>query len=248
MSYREGAERFYDLFDTKTDAPFYVELTHEQSGKALELGVGTARVAIQLAREGVETWGIDRSPYMLKAARANIGREPREVQERLHLELANVRDFHLDEAFGFIYFPSYSFDHIVDRKEQAIALRNIRKHLTPGGVYAFDLAHVPELKHDSGWFVERKILDEHRLVVRIGYHKTYPERSIMSVNLWYDLTEDGRITERYFDGTDVYIHSPEGIKTLLKEADFEILNWYGDHERHEFDESSKLMVIVARPV
>ncbi|HUS79096.1 MAG TPA: class I SAM-dependent methyltransferase [Patescibacteria group bacterium] len=248
MSYREGAERFYDLFDTKTDAHFYLELAREQGGKALELGVGTARVAIQLAREGIETWGIDRSPYMLNAARANIGMEPREVQERLHIELADVRDFHLEEAFGLIYFPSYSFDHIMEREEQAAALRNIRRHLAPGGVYTFDLAHVPELKPDSGWFVERKTLDEHRLVVRTGYHKTYPERSIMSVNLWYDLTEDGRITERYFDGTDVYIHSPEGIKTLLEMAGFKILNCYGDHERHEFDESSKSMVVVARPV
>ena len=57
MSYREGAERFYDLFGAKDDAPFYIELANRHGDKALELGVGTARLAIQLAREGVETWG-----------------------------------------------------------------------------------------------------------------------------------------------------------------------------------------------
>jgi hypothetical protein len=47
MSYREGAEKFYDLFGAKDDAPFYIELAHVYGNKALELGVGTARLEAQ---------------------------------------------------------------------------------------------------------------------------------------------------------------------------------------------------------
>ncbi len=54
MSYRVGDEKFYDQFGAKDDAPFYIDLAHEHGDKALELGVGTARLAIQLARVGVE--------------------------------------------------------------------------------------------------------------------------------------------------------------------------------------------------
>ena len=247
MSYREGAKKFYDLFGAKDDAPFYIELAHRHGDKALELGVGTARLAIQLAREGVETWGIDNSPHMLRAAERNVAEEPPEVRELLHLKQADVRDFQLDEAFGLIYFPSFSFDHILDRGGQLEALQTIKGHIAPGGVYAFDLAHVPELTAEGGWFVQSKPLDENRLVVRTGYHRTDVERRIMSVSLWYEVVEEGRIVERYYDGSDVYVHSVEGVRSLLDEAGFKVLEWYGDLRKGEFTEESEMMVVLTRP-
>ncbi len=247
MSYREGAEKFYDLFGAKGDAPFYTELARKHGSRALELGVGTARLAIQLARSGVEAWGIDNSPHMLKAAEASLARETPEVQGRVRLRLADVRDFDLGEGFGLVYFPSYSFDHLLDRGDQMRALEAIRRHIAPGGVYAFDLAHVPEPRAESGWFVERRPLDEHRMVVRTGFHRTDPEGRLMSVDLWYELYRNGRMLERYHEGGEVYVHSPEGVRGLLEEAGFEIEAWYGGHEKQPFDEKSKMMVIVARP-
>ncbi len=248
MSYREGAERLYDLFGAKDDAPFYIELAHAHGNKALELGVGTARLAIQLARAGVETWGIDTSTHMLRAAEAKLWEEPPEVRNRVHLELADARRFDLGESFGLVYFPSGSFDHILLREDQLLALRNIRKHLADDGVYAFDLAHVPELKADSGWFVQKKPLDPHRQVVRTGYHTTNPGNRRMTLNLWYELYHDGRMMERYFESGDVYVHTPEGIRGLLEQTDFEIEAEYGGHDRGPFTPESETLVIVASPV
>jgi SAM-dependent methyltransferase len=248
MSYREGAEKYYDLFGEKDDGPFYIDLAQRHGSKALELGVGTARLAIQLARSGVETWGIDNSPHMLRAAEANLSREPTDVREKVHLELADVRDFNLGVCFGLVYFPSFSFDHLLTSQDRVSALRCIHGHLSPGGVYAFDLAHVPDLKADSGWFVQRKPLDEGRTVVRVGFHRTRPEERLMSMDLWYELYENGRMLERYHEGSEVYIYSPDGIRKLLHENGFEVQSLYGGHDQSPFDDSSKMMVVVARPV
>ena len=247
MSYREGAERYYDLFGAKDDAPFYIELAHMYGDKALELGVGTARLAIQLARAGIETWGIDNSPHMLKAAEGNLAKEASQVRALLRLELADVRDFDLGERFGLVYFPSFSFDHLLERGDQIRALETIRRHIAPGGAYAFDLAHVPDLKEDSGWFVQRRPLDEHRTVVRTGHHSTDPEKRLMTVNLWYELYEDGRMAERYFEGGEVYVHTPEGVRRLLDETGYKVEAWYGGHDKRPFSQDSGIMVIVARP-
>jgi len=246
MSYREGAEKYYDLFGEKDDGPFYIELAHEHGSKSLELGVGTARLAIQLARSGVETWGMDNSPHMLRAAMANLAKEPPGVRSRVRLELADVRDFDLGEDFGLVYFPSFSFDHILEKGDQKRALENIRGHVASGGVYAFDLAHVADLKGESGWFVQRRPLDEHRMVVRTGFHRTDPGKRVMTMDLWYDLYEDGRMLERYFEGGEVYVHTPDGIRRLLERAGFEVEAWYGDHKKRAFTEKSGMMVIVAR--
>lgn len=247
MTYREGAEKFYDLFGAKDDAPFYIDLARRHGDRALELGVGTARLAIQLARAGVETWGIDNSPHMLSAAEANLTKETAEVRGRVHLELADVRDFDLGEHFGLVYFPSFSFDHLLTRDDQVSALRCIRRHIAPGGVYAFDLAHIPKLEADSGWFVQWKPLNEHRTVVRLGFHKTRPEERLMSVDLWYELYEDGRMLERYHEGGEVYVHTPDGVRQLLKENGYEFAEWYGGHDKQPFTDESEMMVIVVRP-
>lgn len=48
-----SASQYYDLFASNVDINFYKELSVKQGKKALELGVGTGRVAIKLARAGV---------------------------------------------------------------------------------------------------------------------------------------------------------------------------------------------------
>ncbi len=247
MNYLEGAEKFYDLFGAKEDVGFYLGLAKEHGGKALELGVGTARLAIQLARAGVETWGIDNSEHMLRAAEANLSKEPPEVRARVHLELADVRGFDLGERFDLVYFPSYSFDHLLTHQDRVSALKAIRRHIAPGGVYAFDLAHVPEVKDDRGWFVERRPLGGSREVVRIGYHRTRPGQRLMSMDLWYELYDDGRMLERYHEGSEVYVHDPEGVRRLLEENGYRIKAWYGGHDGQPFTGESGLMVIVAEP-
>jgi len=165
MTYREGAEKYYDLFAEKRDTSFYLDLARQYGSKALELGVGTARLAIQLARAGVEVWGIDNSPHMLRAAKAKLAKEQLDVRNRVHLKLADVRNFDLHERFGLVYFPSFSFDHLLTRNDQASALRCVLRHLELGGVFAFDLAHIANIEWGSGWFVERKPLNEWRTVI-----------------------------------------------------------------------------------
>jgi len=247
MTYREGAEKYYDLFGEKQDGPFYLDLAQKHGYKALELGVGTARLAIQLARAGVEVWGIDNSSHMLRAAKVKLAKEQPDVRGRVHLEQADVREFNLSERFGLVCFPSFSFDHLVTRNDQVSTLRCVLGHLTLDGVFAFDLAYVPKIEAGSGWFVERKALDDRRTVVRLGFHRTIVEKRLMSMDLWYELYEKGRMLERYHEGGEVHVHDPDSVKRLLVENGFEIAEWYGGHEKERFTDSSKMMVIVARP-
>ncbi len=246
-SYQEGAERFYDLFGEKDDVEFYVEQAKRSGGKALELGVGTARLAIRLARASVETWGIDTSRHMLNAAEKNIAKEDPETQARLHMVQGNAVDFSLPTRFGMIYFPSCSFDHILDPIDQRAALLNIKKHLAPGGRYVFDLYLVKELKEDRGWFVQRKDLEDGTKVIRSGYHVTRPEKRLMSLDMWYDHVVDGRVTERFYEGSDVYIHTVEEVRTLLDETGYMNVEEYGDHHGKPYEEGGGLIVFVTRP-
>lgn len=246
-NYREGAERFYDLFGEKDDVDFYVKQAKTSGGKALELGVGTARLAIHLARAGVDTWGVEPSSHMLKAAEKNIAREDNETQARLHMVQGDAQSFRLPERFGLIYFPSCSFDHILSPMDQKTALVNIKNHLAPKGRYVFDLYLVKELVADSGWFVQRKNLPDGSQVIRSGYHVTRPEKRLMSLDMWYDHVVDGRVTERFYEGSNVYVHDVEVIRRLLDEAGFEIKEEYGDHHGKPYEKGDDLIVFITYP-
>jgi len=67
------------------------------------------------------------------------------------------------------------------------------------------------------------------------------------MDLWYELYENGRMLERYHEGGEVYVHAPDAVRQLLEENCFEVVEWYGGHDRQLFTDSSKIMVIIARP-
>jgi len=237
--------KFYDLFGEKEDTLFYISLAKKYGRKALELGVGTARLAIQLARSGIDVWGIDNSRYMLKAAKEKISRLPKEVSKRIRLKYADVRNFNLNEKFDLIYFPSFSFDHLLSYDDQCHALNSIRNHLALRGAYVFDLAQVSSNQDKDSWFVQHKQLDDSQTVIRIGFRRVKPQKNLISIHLWYELYEDGLLLERYHEGGDVYIHSIESIKQLLINNGFEITALYGSYDWKPFTKSSNLMVIVS---
>ncbi len=247
MNYREGAMKYYDLFGAKDDASFYINLAKFYKGRVLEIGVGTARLAIQLARAEIETWGIDNSTFMLKAAEANLEKEPPQVKDLVHLVFGDIRYFNLDMCFGLIYFPSSSFEHLLNREAQLLALRNIKKHLAIGGTYVFDITHIPKLKDQSKWFVQRKALDLNSQVIRIINNVLDPDKRILHVNIWYEFYINGRMMERYFESGENYIHSPEGIRNLLKETGYVIEAEYGNYDMDSFTPESERLVIIAKP-
>jgi len=240
--------KFYDLFGEKEDASFYISLTHKYGKKALELGVGTARLTIQLARAGIDVWGIDNSIHMLKAAKEKITNLPQEIRKRIHLQYADVRNFNLNKKFDLIYFPSFSFDHLLSRNDQCYALAHIRKHLTSRGVYVFDLANVSINQEKNGWFIQNKQLNESQTVIRIGFRKVKPLQNRISINLWYELYEEGLLLEKYHEAGDIYIHSIESVRKLLKDNGFEITALYGSYDLKPFTNDSDMMVIVSRMI
>src|SRR5438270_2071389 len=84
--------RLYDAFPFADDIPFYQEQAAAQGGKILEPACGSGRVLVPLARAGNRVTGIDVSPHMLALTREKLGRESPEVEGRVRLVQADMRD------------------------------------------------------------------------------------------------------------------------------------------------------------
>ncbi|MDH5771084.1 MAG: class I SAM-dependent methyltransferase [Candidatus Bathyarchaeota archaeon] len=165
MTYRLAA-KFYDLFGSKDDLDFYKEIALQSGGKALELDVGTARVAIPLARVGVTVVGIDNSVHMLRVAREKLAKESKAVRRRVTLKRGAMKGFELKQSFPFIYIPASAFGHNVVVEDQRRTLGCVYKHLERSGTFAFDLEQVPPGKPEAWWWIDRKEIEGGKMVVR----------------------------------------------------------------------------------
>lgn len=161
--------RHYDVaYAAKSDlvdAPFYFDLARESGGPVLELGCGTGRVLLPIARSGIEIHGLDQSSAMLAILREKIEREPPEVRRRIALHEADMRQARLTQKFPLVIMPFRPFQHMHTLEDQIAALRTAASHLTESGRFAFDvfypkfdslLSGIGEERFEMEWPVEGK--------------------------------------------------------------------------------------------
>lgn len=150
-AYDEATAARYDREERGVagDIAFYVALARGAEPPVLELGCGTGRVLVALARAGVAAVGLDLSEPMLRRARRR-GAGLRHVR----WVRADMRDFRLPERFGLAVAPHRSFQHLLTDGDLRAALARVREHLRPGGRLAFNLFN-PDLPILSGGPPER---------------------------------------------------------------------------------------------
>ena len=243
LTYRLAA-KFYDLFGSKDDLEFYKELAVRSGESALELGVGTARVAIPLARAGVRVVGLDNSEYMLEMAREKLAKEPEAVQDRVTLSRGDMTNLQLDQTFSFVYLPASTFDHCVTVQDRARCLRGIYHHLEEQGKFAFDIEQVKPDKPAATWWIDRKETNHDETVVRSIFTRRDMTRRICNMDLFFDVYRNGKLVDRYHEYGEVAILFKEEVETLLKQAGFRVEAIYGDFDKAEFRRDSPRAVFV----
>src|SRR5215467_10175690 len=106
------------------DAAFYLDLARRARGPVLELGCGTGRVLLPIAREGIECTGLDASRSML--ARLRASRPPKS----LRLVFGRMQDFSIPKKrFALIYSAFRAFQHLLTVEDQLACLAAVRRHL-----------------------------------------------------------------------------------------------------------------------
>ena len=156
-AYDEIAE-LYDPWSRSVveDVSFYVALAREAGGPVVELGVGTGRIAIPTAAEGIRVIGVDSSPGMLAVCRERA--ELAGVADLLDLRLGDVRYPPVRERVRLVTCPFRSFLHLLSDEERLRALRAARELLVPGGRFAFDVFEpdAEDVAQTHGRWLERE--------------------------------------------------------------------------------------------
>lgn len=215
----------YEYRLRKSDIAFYRDLARQvaaregtEATRILELGCGSGRLLIPLARDGHEVWGIDRARPMLHYLLSQVHGTKRlnaRARARVHIlqgdfrhvPLASATEVAAGERFPLITCPFNAFNHLYTLADVERFFAEVRRLLAPDGIFAFDISHP-----DPAWLSR----DPRRRYARTRFrHPTTGEQLIYSTSHEYDpLTQIDRI-RFFYEPAD-----PDGADgTTLKSAE-----------------------------
>ncbi len=129
-----------DMFDPDVVGPvvnFLAELAGD--GVALELGVGTGRIALPLSERGVRVHGIDLSEAMVAQLREKPG------GERIEVAIGDFATTRVDGTFSLAYLVFNTINNLMSQHAQVACFENVAAHLQPGGCFVIEVG-VPALR------------------------------------------------------------------------------------------------------
>ncbi|HEU0253602.1 MAG TPA: class I SAM-dependent methyltransferase [Pyrinomonadaceae bacterium] len=172
-TYGEQVAGVYDEWYTEFD-PLAIDTLAElaHGGRALELGIGTGRIALPLSAKNVEVHGIDAAPSMISRLCEKEG------AERLTITEGNFADVPVQGEFALVYIMFNTFFALSSQGEQVKCFRNVAAHLARDGCFAIE-AFVPDLNRFIGGQVNwatKVTTDEVQLDV--GQHEAATQRVV----------------------------------------------------------------------
>ena len=237
--------------DLTHDIDFYVELARESGGPVLEIGCGTGRISLPIAREGIAVTGIDISPRMIAVAQAKAAK--RGLSERCVFQSGDMATLELAERFPLVTMPFRSFQSMLSPEEQRQALGRARERLAPGGLFVMDTFNpdVGSLTGDEASRLAHHLKDVERegggTLVVWGQNVWYPVTQVNDVRLIIEEVSDEGVVERRLmrDYEQRYTFRYE-MEHLLELSGFDLEDVYGDFEGGPVTEESEDLVWVAR--
>jgi len=253
MSYEQLA-RYYDLIHAglTADIGFILTQAARSPGPVLELGCGSGRLLIPLARAGHLVVGVDNAPAMLARARQRLAAEPPAVRERVTLVHGDMLDLDWAGQFGFIFVPYNTLMHL-DSEQKRILFRQVRRHLRSDGLFLIDLANplaAAQTPDDHLLTLERCFVEPEsgQLVVQQASSWPDPERQILHVIWLFDSSppEGGAVQRQVVQMAYHYLY-PHELELILAETGLQLLAQYGDYRQNPFAEDSERLLLLAGP-
>jgi SAM-dependent methyltransferase len=135
--YDESSAEMFDPAVVDPAVDFLAELAG--SGAALELGIGTGRIALPLAQRGIRVHGIDLSEAMVARLRAKPG------AEGIGVTIGDFATTTVDGTFSLAYVVFNTINNLTTQDEQIACFQNVAAHLEPGGCFVIEVG-VPALQ------------------------------------------------------------------------------------------------------
>lgn len=248
--YADAALYDYEYRRRRADVTFYRELAQRRlrgPGRILELGAGSGRVTIPLARDGHEVVAVDQSAPMLGRLTARLARLPAAAAGRVTPLPGELCTFTAPGKFPLVIAAFNVLEHLYTRGEVDACLRRVAAHLAPGGAFAFDV-QLPDLawliRDPTKRWAKTRFTDPStgRAMFYSTNHDYDPVSQIVVIRLYYEPV-DGRGPTRVVKLTQRKFF-PAELEALVAHAGLRVVDRYGDFSWAPLDGSAESQVLV----
>jgi SAM-dependent methyltransferase len=228
------------LYAARQDVGFYVDEAKAAGGRVLEVGCGTGRILLPIARAGISITGIDGSKQMLERCRAKLS------GERVQLVQNDMRDLNLGEKFSLIIAPFRVMQHLTTADDQLQFLATIARHLIPQGRFIFDVFNPRFDLLVGADGMEREDTPEQRLSDGRTFRRTYRVARVR----WTDQVSEAELIyyvdgKRHVQAFDMRWYLAAELRHLLARAGFRVRDMYGDFARGPLVDGCPEIIVVS---
>jgi SAM-dependent methyltransferase len=242
-------------YNSRRDVQFYVEEAKNAGTSVLELGCGTGRILLPIARSGRSIDGLDASSQMLERCRAKVASEPDPVRRRVSLHRGDVRDFDLGRQFDLVIAPFRVVQHLTTIDDQLGFLDSVARHLAPGGRLTFDVFNPNFTAIASADGVEREDTPETKLpdgrsfrrAGRIARVRWIDQVSEIELVYYISGGANGPV-DRHVQSFDMRWYLRAELVHLLARAGFRVREICGDFDRAELTDKSPEQIVCAERI
>jgi ubiquinone/menaquinone biosynthesis C-methylase UbiE len=257
--YRDAADYDLEYADfTPYDLPFWQQLVTERPARrVVELGCGSGRLTIPLARLGAERGfcivGIDRTESMLARAQEKRAAESPAVQAVLSFHQGDMRAWQLDAApFDLMIAPFNAVMHLHSLDDQLAAWRCAYAQLVPGGRFVVDI-FMPVIKQLIDG-VYHPPVDGHRAPdgARLAaesetrHYDAISQTQRLQRTTRYTFDDPARPDRQTSFGIDIHMYFPRELQLLFLHTGFEIVAAYGDYHRRPLGPGATRQILVGQ--
>jgi len=241
---------YYDWENRQTvgrrDIAFWQRLASAVDGPVLELGCGTGRVAVPLAKDGVRVVGVDRSASMLDRARTRVKRA--RLGARLQLIRGDIRHLPFPgKSFPLVIAPYGILQSLLDETLLADTLKDVRRVLATGGTFGLELvADLPAWDEYANRTTLRGARGPHGKPIALV--ETVKQDRRNHITRFVQTFVEGRgksATRKTFSIAFRTVTVPQMVQRLEK-AGLEVTALLGDYQGGPWDLRADVWIILAR--
>jgi len=248
-SYDEIAE-YYDLFYTGCcgDKAFFVN-EGKKAKKVLEIGCGTARILLEIAKNKVDSTGLDVSAGMLDIARKKADEKG---LSNICFHKGDMRNFKLNKKFDLITIPYSAFCHMLTLDDQKKALKNIRRHLTKNGrlIFSIFLPSIEIIYKRHGKYGRKRTNKDPDTGDTLNLYER-PFYNTISQQIYLDLKIERirkkKIIKTYKSKIHLKYSFYNEMTLLLEASGYKLLDVYGSFRKKKLQEKDNHMVFIVKP-
>ncbi len=225
--------------DIETDKNVITHYAKKCNGPVLEVASGTGRLSKYITDLGLPYTGIDNSQSFLDVSIENLG-------SRGTFLLRDMRDFHLNQKFDFIFIGFNSFLHNLTDKDAVSCLASIKTHLNDGGLFLLSIFQPDHsfLYRDEYLYEARTSFDYQGKQCRMMERNSFDDETQINSLTW-QLEIDGNLSEETYSFKQ-RMYYPHKMDLLFQETGFSIQEKFGDWDMNPLDEESPLQIYICK--